>query len=122
LTRLRRRVSIPTQRKLLVQRREALGLTAASGVCWRDKPHISFSENSMKFIRYSIVVDDSSKTPEQLKEALRGLNPWVAANNTKFKVVRGYYPKELVITTDDLHTMNVLSSTVFTLIQQEKED
>ena len=91
------------------------------GGLWRDKPPTYFLEADVKFIRYSIIVDDSSQTPEQLKESLRKINSWVAANHTKFKVVEGYYPKELVITTDDLHTLNVLSHAVFSLIQQEKE-
>lgn len=72
----------------------------------------------MKFIRYSIIVDDCDYQPVELKDLLRRNNHWLSSNSQKFDVLKGYYPKELVIATQDLHTLNVLSGVVTTLVAQ----
>ena len=63
----------------------------------------------MYIVRYSMVLDNCDYTIDQLVQGLKSKNAWVDENINKFQFRRGYYPKEIVIFTQDSNNFNELS-------------
>ena len=59
------------------------------------------TDGKMNVIRYSMVLDDCDYTLDQLVHGVKAKNAWVQRNIDKFQFRKGYYPKEVVVFSQD---------------------
>lgn len=70
----------------------------------------------MRIVRYSMVLDGCEYSVDQLVQSLSNSDPWVKNNLNLFSFRRGYFPKEMVILTDNYKNLEGLERAIQKLI------